>query len=115
MDKELQRAVYIQHIDPDHLDDYTRAHNDVPDGVTDAMERAGIERFQLFIRDTIAVCIVEAPDIKKYNEVMATDPAVQQWEQRVADYKTDGVDVDAEQDDQIPYMDELWSVTPSEE
>ncbi|NGM70508.1 L-rhamnose mutarotase [Natronolimnobius sp. AArcel1] len=109
MTDDLERAVYLQRIDPDRKDEYVAAHDDVPDGVTDAMERAGVERFDLYVRDDIAVCILEAEDISAYDDVMADDSTVQEWERHVAQFKTAGVDVDAAEDDQIPYMDQLWS------
>ncbi|MEY7851777.1 L-rhamnose mutarotase [Natrarchaeobius sp. A-rgal3] len=112
MTDDLERAVYLQRIDPDRRDEYVAAHDDVPDGVTDAMERAGVERFDLYVRDDIAVCILEAEDISAYDEVMADDPAVAEWERHVAQFKTEGVDVDADSDEQIPYMEELWSFEP---
>ncbi|WP_265110744.1 L-rhamnose mutarotase [Halosolutus halophilus] len=112
MAAETERAVYVQRIDPDRKDEYIEAHDDVPAGVTDAMERGGVEEFQLFVRDDIAVCILDVADLDTYNEVMAEDQAVEEWERYVAQFKTDGVDVDADPDDQIPYMEEIWSFEP---
>ncbi|WP_247004385.1 L-rhamnose mutarotase [Halosolutus gelatinilyticus] len=109
MSEELERAVYVQRIDSDRTGEYVAAHEDVPDGVTDAMERAGVEEFQLFVRDDIAVCVLECPDVDAYDEVMATDPAVEEWERHVAQFKRDGVDADAAAGEQIPYMEEIWS------
>ncbi len=112
MSDETERTVYLQRIDPDQKEAYLRAHDDVPEGVTDAMERAGVEEFQLFVRDNIAVCILEADDLEAYDEVIATDSAVQSWERRVAEFKLEGVDVDADAGEQVPYMDEVWSFEP---
>ncbi|MFP8953474.1 L-rhamnose mutarotase [Natrialbaceae archaeon A-arb3/5] len=112
MSDETERAVYLQRIDPERKAAYVDAHDDVPDGVTDAMERAGIEEFQLFVRDEIAVCILEAEDLDAYDEAMADDPEVEEWERHVAQFKRDGVDVDAEAGEQIPYMEEIWSFEP---
>jgi L-rhamnose mutarotase len=112
MTTDLERAVYLQRIDPNEKEAYVDTHDDVPPGVTDAMERAGVERFDLYVRDDIVICILEAEDIKAYDKMMADDAAVQEWERHVAQFKTDGVDVDAESDEQIPYMDRLWSFEP---
>lgn len=106
--KDTERAVYLQRIDPDLRDEYLEAHEDVPEGVTRAMKEAGVERFELYVRKEIAVCILEAEDIERYDEAMASDPAVEEWERRVAEFKTEGVDVEAD-DDGVPYMKEVWS------
>lgn len=113
MSDELERTVYLQRIDPDYSEEYLRAHDDVPAEVTDAMERAGVETFQLFVRDDIAVCILEAADLEAYDEVMAEDSDVQAWERRVAQFKREGVDVDADAGEQVPYMEEVWSFEPA--
>lgn len=107
---ETERAVYVQRINPDRKDEYLDAHDDVPSGVTNAMKRGGVTNFELFVRDDIAVCILEAKDLETYNEVMAADPDVEEWERYVAQFKTEGVDVDA--DEPIPYMTEVWSFEP---
>ncbi|ELZ05986.1 L-rhamnose mutarotase [Natrialba asiatica] len=106
---ETERAAYVQRIDPDARTEYVEAHEDVPAGVTDAMERAGVETFQVFVRDEIAVCVLECEDIDAYTAAVADDPAVEAWERRVAQFKRDGVDVNAEGDEQVPYMEEIWS------
>ena len=36
---ETERAVYVQRLAPDQREAYVDAHDDVPEGVTDAMER----------------------------------------------------------------------------
>ena len=79
MSRDTERAVYVQRIDPAYREEYLEAHEDVPTGVTDAMERAGIEEFQLYVLDDLAVCILEADDLERYDETMASDPAVEEW------------------------------------
>ena len=110
----LENAAYVQRVHPDHVDDYVAAHESVPDGVTEAMARAGVETFRLFLSGDIAVCYLEAPDIQAYIDEVANDPEVVEWERTVAAFKTDSVDVDAAQSDQIPFMDEIWTLTGSD-
>ncbi|MFB6308192.1 MAG: L-rhamnose mutarotase [Haloarculaceae archaeon] len=112
MSEDTERAVYLQRIDPDRRDEYIRAHDDVPDGVTDAMERGGVEEFELYVRGDIAVCLLEAADIDAYLEAVTGDPDVEQWERHVAQFKREGVDVDAPPDEQIPFMDRIWEFRP---
>lgn len=112
MARETERAVYVQRIDPEYREEYVAAHDDVPDGVTAAMERGTVTSFDLFVRDDIAVCILEAEDLDAYLAAATGDPAVEEWERHVAQFKREGVDVDAPEDEQIPFMDRIWSFRP---
>ena len=99
---------YLQRIDPERKEEYIDAHDDVPAGVTDAMERGGVEEFRLFVRGDIAVCVLTAEDPDSYFEEVDGDPDVEAWERRVSRFKKEGVDVDAN-GETIPLMDEIWS------
>jgi L-rhamnose mutarotase len=105
----VERAVYVQYLKPERKAEYLAAHEDVPGGVTDAMAEGGVERFDLFVRGDIAVCVLEAEDIDAYVDRVSGDPAVEAWERRVAEFKREGVDVDAANGEQIPFMDCIWS------
>jgi|GEM_PF-595740 len=113
MSSDTERAVYIQRIDPEHRDDYLEAHEDVPEGVSDAMRRGGVTEFELYVRDDLAVCILEAADIDAYFEEIDGDEAVEEWERYTAEFKREGVDVDDE-DEPIPFMDRIWTLAESE-
>jgi L-rhamnose mutarotase len=91
------------------------AHDDVPEGVVDAMHRGGVESFELFLRDEISVCVMEVEDLDAYVEAVADDPAVEEWERHVADFKQDGVDVDADPDEQLPLMESIWTLEDATE
>jgi L-rhamnose mutarotase len=111
---DTERAVYVQRVDPDHREEYVDIHDEVPEGVTDAMERGGVTDFELYLRGDIAVCVLEAEDVDAYVETVTGDPAVEEWERRVAEFKQEGVDVDADPDEQIPFIDRIWSFSPDE-
>ena len=108
--KQTERAVVLQRIDPEQREAYLDAHEDVPNAVTDAMERNNVREFRLFIRDDIAVFVLEAPDVDAYYQDAMSDPDVQEWERYVAKFKQDGIDVDATDDDQVPFMNDVWSL-----
>ena len=114
MARDTERAVYVQRIDPDRRQEYIDAHDDVPEGVIDAMERGTVTEFELYVRGDLAVCVLEAEDVDAYLNVVTDDPEVEEWERRVAEFKREGVDVDAPEDEQIPFMDRLWSFRPAE-
>ncbi|MFC7020799.1 MULTISPECIES: L-rhamnose mutarotase [Haloarcula] len=109
-----ERAVYIQRLDPDRRDEYVTAHEDVPEGVTDAMERGGVEAFELYLRDDIAVCILECADVEEYLEAVDGDEAVAEWERHTGQFKREGVDPDADPESGIPFMDRIWRFEPED-
>jgi len=107
---ETERYVYVQRIDPERKAAYVEAHEDVPEGVVDAMERGGATTFELYVRDDIAVCVLDVPDIDAYLDAVTDDPAVEEWERYVSQFKREGVDVDAPEHEQIPFMERIWSL-----
>jgi L-rhamnose mutarotase len=109
-----ERAVYIQRLDPTQRDEYAKAHEDVPEGVTDAMERGGVEEFELYLRDDIAVCILECKDVDEYLEAVDGDEAVAEWERYTGQFKREGVDPDADPESGIPFMDRIWRFEPED-
>ncbi|MFB9809422.1 L-rhamnose mutarotase [Haladaptatus pallidirubidus] len=64
-------------MDSSHVEAYTEAHNNVPTDVTNAMERGGFRNFELYIRGTVAVCLLEVDDIDHYLDVVTDDPAIE--------------------------------------
>ena len=111
---DTERAVYVQRVDPDHRQEYIDIHDEVPEGVTDAMARGGVTDFELYLRDDIAVCVLEAEDLDTYVETMTGDPDIEEWERHTAHLKREGVDVDADPEEQIPFMDRIWSFSPGD-
>lgn len=109
MSSDTERAVYVQRINPDHREEYLEAHEDVPEGVSDAMRRGGVTEFELYVREDLAVCILEAEDIDVYLDEIDGDEAVEEWERYVAQFKRGGVDVD-DDDEPIPFMKRIWTL-----
>ncbi|WP_436927537.1 L-rhamnose mutarotase [Halosimplex amylolyticum] len=106
-----ERVAMLQRLDPDHIDDYLEAHEDVPQAVSDAMDRGGVQEFRLFVRDEISVAYFEVDDYEEFNGVYMADPECQEWEERVAAFKQEGVDVDS---GEMPLMDEVWTFEAEE-
>ena len=107
-----ERAVYVQRIYPDRREAYLEAHDDVPEDVTDAMARGGIEEFELYVRDDIAVCILECADVDAYLDAVDGDDAVAEWERYTGQFKQSGVDADADPKAGIPFMKRVWRFDP---
>lgn len=114
MSAELERVVYVQRIDPEHREEYVEAHDDVPEGVSEAMVRGSVERFEVYVRDDVAVCILEARDVDEYLNEIDGDEDVEEWERYVAQFKREGVDVDDEEEP-IPFMDRIWTLDEATE
>ena len=110
---DLERAVFLNRLNPDSVDDYVELHSEVPEFVPDAMESAGVKQFQVFVKDDIAICIMDVHDIDEYRDEYVQDPEIEDWERRVNEYKREGIDVDAD-GDQVPFMDEVWTFSPDE-
>ena len=108
------RAVYVQRIDPEMREEYVSAHDDVPEAVTDAMERGGVDTFELYVRDDIAVCILEAGDIDAYLDAVEGDEEVARWEEYTGQFKRSGVDADAPPEEGIPFMERIWEFRSKE-
>ncbi|WP_324760741.1 L-rhamnose mutarotase [Haloarcula sp. GH36] len=112
---DTERAVYVQRLDPDQREAYVEAHDEVPEGVTDAMERGGVEEFELYVRDDIAVCILECTDLDAYLDAVDGDEAVADWERYTGQFKQSGVDADADPESGIPFMERVWQFEPDAE
>jgi L-rhamnose mutarotase len=109
-DSDTERYVYVQRIDPDRKAEYVDAHDHVPEGVVEAMRRGGATDFELYVRDDVAVCVLDVVDVDEYLDAVTGDPAVEEWERHVAQFKREGVDVDAPEDEQIPFMERIWEL-----
>jgi L-rhamnose mutarotase len=109
---DTERAVYVQRLDPERREEYVAAHDDVPAGVTDAMERGGVEEFELYVREDLAVCVLECRDLERYLEAVDGDETVAEWERHTGEFKREGVDADADPEDGIPFMQRVWRFAP---
>lgn len=110
--EDLERVVMLQRLEPDAVDDYIEAHDDVPDSVIDAMDEADVAEYELYVHDDVAVGIMEAPDLERFEEVYGRDPRNEEWERRVAEFKRSGVDPD---EMEMPVMDQIWALSDDRE
>jgi L-rhamnose mutarotase len=92
---------------PDAVDDYVAAHENVPDSVVEAMHEGGVEEYELYLFEDTAVSIMEVHDLGEFEDVYASDPDNQAWEERVGAFKRSGVDPD---EMEMPVMKRIWSL-----
>lgn len=106
-DNDPEQVVILQRIKPEMTDEYVDAHDDVPQSVIDAMIEGGVHEYRLYLRDEIAVGVVEVEDMEEFQERYESDPENEEWEAFVEQFKTDGIDPD---DMEMPVMEEIWSL-----
>lgn len=111
-DDPLERVAMIQHLNPDRVDEYLAAHENVPEPVVEHMQRCGVETFELFVEENLSVGYVELEDFEQFAEDYSADPDCQEWEERVGEFKRNGVDTN---DADIPLMDHVWSLDEATE
>lgn len=108
---DLQRVVMIQKLKADAVGGYVEAHEDVPDSVIEAMEEGGVETYELYVQDDVAVSIMDVEDLTEFEEVYGDDSRNQAWEERVGRFKRSGVDPD---DMEMPAMERIWSLNEAQ-
>jgi L-rhamnose mutarotase len=111
-DGDLERVAMIQYLDPDRVDDYLEAHEEVPEPVVEHMRACGVETFELFVEGDLSVGYVELEDFEQFVEDYSANPDAQAWEERVGEFKRSGVDTD---EAEIPLMDHVWSLDDATE
>jgi len=109
---EVERVVMLQRLKSDAVDDYVEAHEDVPDSVVEAMEEGGVEEYELYVYDDIAIGIMDVHDLDEFEERYGSDPDNQAWEERVGEFKRSGVDPD---EMEMPVMERIWSLSGAKE
>lgn len=111
-DDDLEEVVMLQRLKPDRIDEYDEAHEDVPQSVIDAMERADVADYRLYRRKEIVVGIMWLPSLDRFEEEYGADPENEAWETRVGQFKQEGVDPD---EMEMPVMDLVWSLSSERE
>jgi L-rhamnose mutarotase len=109
---DLARVVMLQRLKQDAIDDYVAAHDDVPDSVVDAMNEGGVDEYELYVYEDIAVGIMDVRDLDEFEDVYGDDPDNQAWEERVGEFKRSGVDPD---EMEMPVMERIWSLSDERE
>ena len=83
----MQRACFVMRIKKDEVEEYRAAHEPVWPEMLDAMRRAGIRNYSMFLRsDGLLVGYLEAEDVQRaLAEVGVTDVS-RRWEEGMAPY-----------------------------
>jgi L-rhamnose mutarotase len=101
-----ERILLVQRLKPDRVDEYVEAHDDVPDRVVELMEDNGIQRYDLYLYDDLAISHVEADDFDAFQAAYGDDPEAEEWEERVTAFKRSGVDPET---GEMPDAERIWS------
>lgn len=71
---DLERVVMLQRLKQDAVDEYVAAHDDVPDSVVDAMNEGGVDEYELYVYEDVAVGIMDVRDLDEFEDVYGDDP-----------------------------------------
>lgn len=90
----MSREAFALEIRPDKVAEYVEAHRNVWPEVLEAINRAGIRNFTIFLHDNIAFGYFECDDPVEANAVLASDPDCIRWEDWMAEFLSDRVPAD---------------------
>ena len=90
----MSREAFALEIRPDKVAEYVKAHRNVWPEVLDAVKRAGIRNFTMFLHNNIAFGYFECDDPAEANAVLASDPDCIRWEDWMAEFLSDRVPAD---------------------
>lgn len=90
----MSREAFALEIRPGRVAEYVEAHQQVWPGVLDAIKRAGIRNFTIFLHGNTAFGYFECDDPAEANAVLAADPECIRWEDWMADFLSDRVPAD---------------------
>ena len=99
----MSREAFALPIRPDKVDEYVEAHRQVWPEVLDAIKRAGVRNYTIFLHDNTAFGYLECDDPAAANEVLAADPDCIRWEAWMAEFFDDRVAADG-----VPVLTEIF-------
>ena len=79
----MQRLAFTMRVRPDRVADYVEWHRAVWPSVLDAIERSGIKRYSIFLRDNELFFFLEAEDIAASLRYLDGDPEHARWNREV--------------------------------
>jgi L-rhamnose mutarotase len=94
----MRIALHTQ-VRPDRIDEYVRAHQEVPAELTDAIRAAGATSWTIWRSGTELFHVIECADYQGLLAALAGNPVNQRWQERMAgllatvhDYSEDGAE-----------------------
>lgn len=90
----MSREAFALKIRPDKVAEYVEAHGQVWPEVLEAIKRAGIRNYTIFLHDSTAFGYFECDDPAEANAVLAADPHCVRWEDWMAEFLDERVPAD---------------------
>lgn len=94
----MRIALHTQ-VRPDRIDEYVRAHQEVPAELADAIRAAGATSWTIWRSGTELFHVIECADYQGLLAALAGNPVNQRWQERTAglletvhDYSEDGAE-----------------------
>lgn len=77
----MQRAAFRIRIRPERVDDYVAAHADVWPELRQALSRAGVRNYTIFLDGESAFGYYEAADLEAADAAMAAEDVNRRWQE----------------------------------
>lgn len=82
----MQRIVYMARLQPDKVELYKKAHEQVPTKVIEEATECGIRNHSCFLRGRDLIIYLETDSYEETEKGLLVKPATQDWERRMAGY-----------------------------
>lgn len=72
--EDLEQVIILQPLKSEAVDGYREAHNEVPDSVIESMNESGVEEYELYAYEDIAIGIMSVHDLEEFEIIYGSDP-----------------------------------------
>ncbi len=79
----MQRLAFTMRVKPERVAEYVEVHRAVWPSVLDAIRRAGIKRYSIFLRGNELFFLMEAEDVSAALAYLDADPEHARWNREV--------------------------------
>lgn len=99
------RFCYLFEVRPESIDEYERAHHDIPPRVPAAMRRAGVREYSLFRREMLVVAVgVSDRPVEEVMRILDGDLDNREWSRRIRTL----MPAPLEPDGRLRFAPEVW-------
>lgn len=81
----MERLAFTVQLKPERIQEYIEVHRAVWPSVLEAIRRAGVKRYSIFLRGTELFFYLEAENLQRMIEVLSADPEHQRWNREVTE------------------------------
>lgn len=85
----MEQVSFVLHIDPSHVEEYKKRHQQVYPELEAEFARVGIHRYHIFFHEGVLFAYMEVDDYKSAMEQLSSHPANTKWQQYMSDLLLD--------------------------